>query len=114
MKSSPPLRATAMTLLAVLSAGCAHTVITPSVPECDRLIPKSLLAPTEPADLPVAAYLPDGQDDATPWMLGFLEQTGQLQKANEKAPAVDHIYRECLALHRTAQKRARPKFLGIF
>lgn len=84
------------------------------MPECDRLIPQSLLAPTEPADLPVAAYLPDGHDDATPWMLGFLEQTGQLQKANEKPGAVDHIYRECLALHRKAQQRAKPKFLGIF
>jgi hypothetical protein len=84
------------------------------VPECARLIPASLLTDTPPADLPALTYLPDGHDDAAPWQIGFIEQTGQLQKANEKAPAVDHIYRECLALHRDAQKRARPMFLGIF
>lgn len=84
------------------------------MPECDRLIPKGLLEPTKPADLPVAAYLPDGHDDATPWQLGFLEQTAQLQKADEKAPAVHHIYRECLRMHGEAQKRSRPRILGIF
>ena len=114
MKSSLPRRATAMLLLCALSAGCAHTVITPTVPECERVIPPSLLEPTPPADLPAATYLPDGHDDAAPWQIGFLEQTAQLEKADAKAPAVDHIYRECLALHRKAQQRAKPKFLGIF
>lgn len=78
------------------------------------MIPQTLLQPTRPADLPALTYLPDGSADATPWQIGFLEQTAQLEKADEKAPAVDHIYRTCLALHREAQKRARPKFLGLF
>lgn len=77
------------------------------------MVPKSLLEPTPGADIPATRQLPDGHDDAQPWQTGFLEQTGQLEKANEKAPAVDHIYRECLALHREAVKRSRPKFLGL-
>ena len=95
-------------------SGCISTSINSNVPECERVIPPSLLAETPPADIPIARQLPDGHDDAQPWQVGFVEQTGQLQIANTKAPAVDHIYRECLALHRAAIKRARPKFLGIF
>jgi hypothetical protein len=78
------------------------------------VVPRSLLEATPPADLPAARQLPDGHDDAQPWQTGFLEQTAQLEKANEKPGAVDHIYRECLALHREAARKSRPKFLGIF
>lgn len=113
MKCLPRLRAIATLPLFVLSAGCVHTAILPSVPECDRVVPKFLLEKTAPADIPEARQLPDGHDDAQPWQTGFLEQTERLQVADLKAPAVDHIYRECLALHRAAQKRSRPKFLGI-
>ena len=60
---------------------------------------------TPPADLPVAAKLPDGHDDARPWQNGFVEQTGQLEKANDRGDNIDHIYGECLKLHREQLKR---------
>lgn len=96
----------------LLLSGCVSTSIANDVPDCQRLIPASLLADTPPADLPEARQLPDGHDDAQPWQVGFIEQTGQLEKANERAPAVDHIYRECLAMHRDALKRAKRGFIG--
>lgn len=84
------------------------------MPECERLIPPSLLEGTPFAEAPVSAKLPDGHDDARPWQAGFIEQTGQKQIADAKAPAVDHIYRECLKLHRDRLARDTRKFLGLF
>lgn len=55
---------------------------------------------TQASDIPVSAKLPDGHDDARPWQNGFVEQTGQLEKANDRAGNIDHIYVECLKLHR--------------
>lgn len=72
-----------------------------------------LLEAVPAAELPEARQLPDGHDDAQPWQVGFVEQTGQLEKANERAPAVNHIYRSCLEMHREALRRSR-RFLGIF
>lgn len=115
MRSFRSLRATATLPLFVLLAGCGHIAVTGGVPRCERLIPPSLLAETPSAPLPEARQLPDGHDDAQPWQVGFIEQTGQLEKANERAPAVDHIYRGCLTLHREALERdTRRRFLGIF
>ena len=99
------LRAIAMMLPCALLAGCVHTTIASSVPNCERLIPPALLKDTPPADLPVPAKLPDGHDDARPWQSGFIEQTGQLEIANTRAPAVDYIYRQCLELHREQLKK---------
>jgi hypothetical protein len=82
------------------------------VPACERLIPQSLLAPTPPAELPEPAQLEDGHDDAQPWQVGFVEQTGQLEIANGKPPAVDHIYRECLKMHRDALAKSNRGFFG--
>ena len=48
-----------------------------------------------------------GHDDARPWQKGFNEQTGQLEKESDQKVAIDHIYRECLAMHREAVKKAK-------
>lgn len=82
------------------------------IPECERLIPPSLVKPVEGVDVPVPDQWPDGHQKAEPWMLGYLGQTGQLDKANENAPAVDHIYSECLKMHREALKKVRRGFFG--
>lgn len=99
-------------LLALALGGCVSTVVANDVPPCERLIPASLLEKTPAAELPVSAKLPDGHDDARPWQAGFIEQTGQLEIASAKAPAVDHIYRECLALHRERLKKDTGGFFG--
>ncbi len=82
------------------------------MPQCERLIPASLLETTPFADLPVSAKLADGHDDARPWQAGFIEQTGQKQIADAKAPAVDHIYRACLEMHREQLKKDTRGFFG--
>lgn len=99
---------------ALTLSGCITTrgVVANDVPPCERLIPASLLADTPPADMPQSAKLPDGHDDARPWQAGFIEQTGQLEIANTRAPAVDHIYRECLTLHRERLERDTRGFFG--
>lgn len=84
------------------------------MPDCARLVPDSLTENTPGSSIPEKRQLPDGHDDAQPWQIGFVEQTGQLEIANEKPRAVDHIYSTCLQLHREAIERAKPKFLGIF
>lgn len=96
-------------------SACSTIGVTGGVPDCGRLIPPSLLAAVPSAPLPEAQQLPDGHDDAQPWQVGFLEQTGQLEKANERPAAVDHIYRSCLELHRDALRQdTRRRILGIF
>lgn len=112
MRYSLSLPATATLLLATPLAGCVRTAIANDVPRCEELVPASLLEPVPPADLPEARQLPDGHDDAQPWQVGFIEQTGQLEKATERPAAVDHIYRTCLALHRRALQRSQRGFLG--
>lgn len=99
---------------ALALGGCFTTsgIVANDVPECERLIPASLLAETPGADLPQARKLPDGHDDAQPWQVGFTEQTGQLEVANTKPPAVDHIYRECLKTHRERLERDTKGFFG--
>lgn len=92
--------------------GMGGGVVTGDVPQCNRLIPASLLAETPPADLPQSAKLADGHDDARPWQAGFIEQTGQLEVANTKAPAIDHIYTECLRLHSEALAKTKRGFFG--
>lgn len=92
--------------------GCATYSLSNDVPECARLIPASLLKPVEGVDIPAPVNWPDGHEQAEPWELGYLGQTGQLDKANENAPAVDHIYRTCLELHREALKRSQRGFFG--
>ena len=115
MRSVPGPRAIAMTLLCVLLAACVRTTIANDVPRCEGLIPQMLLTAVETAPIPDARQLPDGHDDAQPWQVGYIQQSGQLEKANERAPAVDHIYRTCLELHSEALRRdTRRRFLGLF
>lgn len=108
------LKVSAVLLASALCAGCVHTRTTNDVPACERLVPQALLAGVQAVPLPEARTHDDGHDDAQPWIEGFIGQTGQLEKANERAPAVDHIYRECLVMHREALKRSTRRFLGIF
>jgi hypothetical protein len=112
MRSAMLLKASAAMLLSLPTAACVSTEITNDVPHCEKLVPQMLLDPTPGADLPEPRKLADGHEDALPWEVGFTEQSGQLEKANEKPPAVDHIYRECLALHRDALARAKRGFFA--
>ena len=86
--------------LAALTAGCASTVTLGSVPACSRLVSASgLLLPTEPAEIPFS-------EDVRDWQVGFTEQSGQLQKANDDKAAAGRVMTECEAMHREALKRA--------
>lgn len=89
-------------------SGCATFGSAPvygEIPECERLIPPTLKAAVPGVAIPES-------EEAEPWMQAFVGQTGALDKANERAPAVDHIYRECLALHRKALDRSRRGFFA--
>lgn len=100
---------------ASLLSGCAMFGSPPvygEIPECSRLIPPSLTGPVEGVPIPSVELYPDGHEKAQPWQEAFLGQSGQLEKANERAPAVDHIYRTCEQLNRDALKRAKRGFFG--
>lgn len=114
MKSAKHPKLIAALLLSAPLAGCGHTVIQSGVPHCERLIPQQMLKPVEGAPLPEVETWPDGHEKAQPWQEGFVTEAGQLDKANDRPQAVDHIYRTCLEMHREAERRARPRFLGIF
>lgn len=45
-------------------------------------------------------------------MQAFIGQTGQLDKANERPDAIDHIYRTCLEMHRDALNKAKRSWLA--
>lgn len=75
------------------------------IPQCDRLIPPSLKSPVPGVPIP--------DTEATEaWMQAFLGQTGQLDKANERPAAIDHIYKTCLDMHREALAKAKRGFWG--
>lgn len=112
MRYGMHLKAAAVLLLSTLLAGCVSTAIANDVPRCEALVPASLLAPVDGVDLPEPSAHADGHEDAQPWQEGFLGQSVQLEKANERPPAIDHIYRACLEMHRAALKRSTRGFLG--
>jgi hypothetical protein len=64
--------------------------------------------------MPESAKLPDGHDDARPWQSGFVEQTGQLETANDRYGAAIGIVSRCEARDAAALKKTRPRVLGIF
>jgi hypothetical protein len=97
--------AVGIALAALMLAGCVTTPVIGDIPQCERLVPPVLVAPTESVEVP-------DSEDALPWQQAFNGQTGQLDKANDKAPAVDHIYRTCLVLHREALARSKRGFFG--
>lgn len=96
----------------LMLAGCVTTPVVSTIPECELLIPPSLLAPVEGASIPATELHQDGHEQAEPWQIGYLEQTGQLDKANERPTAIDHIYRNCLQMHRNALAKSQRGFFG--
>jgi hypothetical protein len=96
-------------LIAALAlAACATFGSVPvygDIPECELLIPASLKADVPGVPIPES-------EEAEPWMQAFIGQTGQLDKANERPDAIDHIYRNCLELHRRALNKAKRGFFG--
>lgn len=114
MQSKMRLRAIATMLLIAPLAGCAATVISPSASPCSALLPSEWLKGVLAAVLPASAKLPDGHDDARPWQSGFVEQTGQLEKANGRYLDAVGIVQRCEARDAAAVKRARPSLLGLF
>lgn len=89
-------------------------MISPSASPCSALLPTEWQKGVAPADLPESAKLADGHDEARPWQRGFVEQTGQLEKANGRYVDAVGIVARCEARDAAAVKRARPKVLGIF
>ena len=114
MRSMLPLRAIAMMLPCALLAACVATVISPPALRCTDLLPSRWEAGVEPAPLPEGMKLPDGHDDARPWQRGFVEQTGQLEKANGRYSDATGIVKRCEARNVEAVEAAKPSFLGIF
>lgn|SRR5438105_2027059 len=111
MRSTTQMRLIAAVLLSTPLAGCVHTGIYNDVPRCEDLVPPAMRARVAPADLPSPEQWPDGHQKAEPWMSGFVGQTGQLDKANDRGDGIDHIYRTCLDQHRAALKKAQRKIL---
>lgn len=81
---------------------------------CSALLPSEWLAGVDPAALPVPGKLADGHDDARPWQLGFVQQTGQLEIANGRYADAIGIVQRCEARDAEAVKRARRRVLGLF
>lgn len=97
---------------ALALSACVTTSISNDVPQCGRLVPDQMKARTVPTDLPEPRSHRDGHQDAEPWMVGFVGQTGQLDKANDRGDAIEHIYRTCLELHTEALRKSRRGFFG--
>ena len=100
-----------MKLVIILLAGAALSACVTSppvygdIPECERLIPESLKADVPGVPIPES-------EEAEAWMQAFIGQTGQLDKANERPDAIDHIYRNCLEMQRKALNKAKRGFFG--
>ena len=58
-----------------------------------------LLQPTTGAEIPFS-------DEIRDWQVGFTEQSGQLQKANDDKAAAGRVMTECEVMHREALERA--------
>jgi hypothetical protein len=88
-------------LSALALTGCVTSPpVYGDIPECERLIPESLKADVPGVPIPES-------EEAEPWMQAFVGQTGQLDKANERPDAIDHIYKTCLTMHRDALNKAK-------
>ena len=90
--------------------------------QCERLIPEQLTDPTPGAPLPnldradqlraEGDELASAREEAIQWQIFGLQQSGQLEIANNDKPAIAHIVRECEAL--VNESRPRDKVLGVF
>jgi hypothetical protein len=113
MQSRTRLRAIAMTLLSAKLASCAPLAVQTDVGSfCSQLVPTAWANGVPTADLPVPGKLSDGHDDARPWQQGFLEQTGQLEKANDRQRDTLQIFQTCEKMKADALKRSTRR--GIF
>lgn len=96
-------------------SGCATFGSAPvygEIPDCPRLVPQSLLEDVPGVPIPETELHADGHEKAEPWQQGFIGQTGQLDKANERPDAVQHINKTCLDMHREALRKAKRGFFG--
>lgn len=75
------------------------------IPRCEKLVPPMLTQPVPGVPIPET-------EASEAWMQAFLGQTGQLDKANDRPAAIDHIYKTCLDMHRDALERTRRGFFG--
>ena len=103
-----PVKSLIAAPLLLMVSSCATFGSAPvygEIPECELLVPQYLKDPV------LGVAIPDSEE-AEPWMQAFVGQTGQLDKANERPTAIDHIYSTCLQMHRNALKRAKRGFFG--
>lgn len=90
--------------------------------QCERLIPEQLTDPTPGASIPNFTRadqlraegddLASAREEAKIWQIFGLQQSGQLEIANNDKPAIRHIIKECETL--VNGSRPRNKVLGIF
>lgn len=74
---------------------------------CSALIPPSWSKGVPPAQLP-------GGETVGDWQIGFLEQTGQLEKANDRTADTIHIVTTCERFQEKATKKGRGFFGRLF
>lgn len=86
-------------LLLVLCACTRSIVVIPDAPDCSRYVPESLWQPTPGAPLPQTPA-------AGEWAQFANGQTGRLEEANLKPPAIRHIVTTCEQLHAKAVAKA--------
>lgn len=82
---------------AVLLAGCASTVRLPEA-RCSQLVPQTWEAGIEGADIPPG-------DETAEWQKAFVQQTGQLEKANGRTADAIGIVQRCEAMVNEARQQ---------
>lgn len=112
MKYAPRRGLTSLSILMLMTPGCALFVDEPPIlatpNACSKLIPPSYRNGVVAADLPTSNTIGD-------WIVFADAQTGQLDKANDRQATTIHITETCERLQREAVEASRPrKFLGIF
>lgn len=87
------------TTLALGLCACTRSIVMiPDAPSCWDYVPAQLVDPTPGAPLPNRA--------AGSWAAFGNVQTGQLEEANAKPPAIAHIVKTCEAKHAAALAKA--------
>ena len=87
-------------LILLASASCTRSIVSfPPAQDCWSYVPSSLVQPTPGAPLPA-------DSSAGAWVTFGNSQTGQLDQANEKPPAIAHIVTTCEAKHAAALAKA--------
>lgn len=107
-KTPKTLQLAAVVLSGFTLTGCATFGSAPvygEIPDCPRLVPPFLLEDVPGVPIPES-------EEAEPWMHGFIGMIGQLEKANERKNAVQHINKTCLDMHREQLNRSKRGWLG--